>query len=356
MTNNGASEGHGVGMYLAKSDLLPQSAYVHELRSKLPPEAFEPAPSRLLLVPAHLAIIASLTLVMMNGWVPWFVVPLLAIAIGISFSCLTFVGHEGVHGGIVRNRGARQLLGWICFLPFMMSPSMWAAWHDRVHHANAQVAGDPDMFPTLDEYRAGGRVRFMVDAFGMGGRRWRGFLTLLFGFTGMSTYQLLSAKSAGLLKPAQYRRAVLETLLGASVWVAVCVLVGPLLFLFVYVLPLAVANIVVMSFIMTNHSLSPRVEINDPLVSGLSVTTPRWFEWLTLEFGYHVEHHLFPAMSSRHARKVRDLCVEHWPGRYKSMPLIKALGQLHRTARVYKDAVTLIDPSTGHEFATLQPE
>jgi fatty acid desaturase len=125
--------------------------------------------------------------------------------------------------------------------------------------------------------------------------------------------------------------------------------------LFVFVLPLLVANAIVMSFILTNHSLSPRVEINDPLVSGLSVTAPRWIEWVTLRFGYHVEHHLFPAMSSRHARTVRELLCERWPERYKSMPLRKALRELHRTARIYKDAVTLIDPRTGDEFPTLMP-
>jgi fatty acid desaturase len=97
------------------------------------------------------------------------------------------------------------------------------------------------------------------------------------------------------------------------------------------------------------------VEINDPLVSGLSVTAPRWVEWITLRFGYHVEHHLFPAMSSRHARKVRALLHLRWPGRYQSMPLGRALRELHRTARVYMDAVTLIDPRSGREFATLMP-
>ena len=126
-------------------------------------------------------------------------------------------------------------------------------------------------------------------------------------------------------------------------------------FVFVYLLPLVVANAIVMAFILTNHSLSPRVEINDPLVSGLSVTAPRWIEWITLQFGYHVEHHLFPAMSSRHARTVRELLRQRWPARYQSMPLRAALGELHRTARVYKDAVTLIDPRTCREFATLMP-
>ncbi|MBA3501232.1 MAG: fatty acid desaturase, partial [Deltaproteobacteria bacterium] len=100
---------------------------------------------------------------------------------------------------------------------------------------------------------------------------------------------------------------------------------------------------------------SPRVEVNDPLVSGLSVTAPRWVEWLTLQFGYHVEHHLFPAVSSRHARKIREEIRARWPERYQSMSLPAALLALHRTARIYKDDVTLVDPMTGREYATLLP-
>jgi fatty acid desaturase len=76
---------------------------------------------------------------------------------------------------------------------------------------------------------------------------------------------------------------------------------------------------------------------------------------MTLQFGYHVEHHLFPAMSSRHARSVRELLRRRWPLRYQSMPLRTALAKLYNTARVYKDAVTLVDPRTGREYTTLMP-
>ena len=126
-------------------------------------------------------------------------------------------------------------------------------------------------------------------------------------------------------------------------------------FLFVYVLPLLVANVCVMAFILTNHSLSPRLETNDPLVSGLTVTTSRFVQWITLGFGFHVEHHLFPAMSSRGAPALRALVRERWPERYQSMSLGAALIALHRTARVYKGATTLVDPTTGAEFSTLLP-
>ena len=358
VTSGSPSGTHAGGMqsgFLEKSTLVPQSTYVRELRAGLEPGMFAPARSRLILVPAHLAVVTMGIVAIGLGWVPWFVVPAISLAIGFSFACLTFVAHETVHGGIVRGALAKQIVGWIGFLPFTLSPRLWAAWHDRVHHANANLEQDPDMYPTLAEYRASGRIRFFVDAFSLGCRRWRGGLSLVLGFTVQSAHQLLVARKRGFLKPRAFRIAIAETLAGVAIWAVVAALVGFVPFLFVYVLPLVIANIVVMSFILTNHALSPRCEINDPLVSGLSVTAPRWVEWVTLSFGYHVEHHLFPAMSSRHAGAVRELLRKRWPGRYQSMPLRRALGELHRTARVYKDAVTLIDPRTGREFATLMP-
>lgn len=341
--------------FVATTHLVPQSTYVRELRPHIPAEAFEPARSRIALVPTHLAVIALAIVAIALGWIPWFLFPLVSIVIGISFASLTFVAHEAVHGGIVRGRTARQVVGWIGFLPFMLSPRLWAAWHDRVHHANANLEHDPDMYPSLAEYQASGRIRFIVDSFSLGGRRWRGGLSLILGFTVQSAHQLVVARRAGFLKPRAFALAILETALGVGVWVAVAALVGFVPFLFVYVVPLLIANAIVMAFILTNHGLSPKVEINDPLVSGLSVTTPRWIELMTLQFGYHVEHHLFPAMSSRHARTIRTLLREHWPERYQSMPLRAALRELHRTARVYKDSVTLVDPRTGREFPTLTP-
>jgi fatty acid desaturase len=95
--------------------------------------------------------------------------------------------------------------------------------------------------------------------------------------------------------------------------------------------------------------------VNDPLVNSLSVTVPRFVDWLTMHFGFHVEHHIFPWMSTRHARDVRALIQQRWPERYQSMPLHKALWALFRTARVYKDETTLIDPKTGKQWRTLTP-
>ncbi len=341
--------------YLGDSPLVPLSQYVKALRPELPPEAFLPVRSRLLWIPVHLAIIALAATAIARGWVPWPVVPVLGVVIGISFSCLTFVAHEAMHGGIVRGKLARQVVGWIGFLPFMVAPRLWAAWHDRIHHATANFAEDPDIYPTLAEYEASPRIRFFVNAFSLGERRWRGMLSLVLGFTVQSAHQLISATSSGFLTARQRKIAIAETLLGGAFWLGLAFVVGFVPFLFIYVLPLVVANMVVMGFILTNHNLSPRVTVNDPLATGLTVTAPKWVEVITLRFGLHVEHHLFPAMSSRYAHLVRAGILARWPERYQTMPLTTALGQLHSTARVYKNDTTLIDPKTGHEYPTLMP-
>jgi len=329
--------------YLGDTPLYGRSHYAHAVKPELPAGVFERAPARLWWIPAHVAVIA-LSIVAL-AWVPWFVVPVLSLVIGASFAGLTFVGHELLHGAIVRGRRRKLLLGWLTFLPFTLSPRLWNVWHNRVHHARTNFADDPDGYPTLERYRASRGARFSVDMFSLGGERRRGVLSLLLGFTVQSTHQLVLLRSWA---------AAAETAVGVVVWGVVAWLLGPM-FVFAYVLPLLIANVVVMAFIITNHSLSPRVPIDDPLITGLSVTVPRAIDWLTLGFGYHVEHHLFPAMSARHAPAVRDVLVAHWPGRYQSLPLGEALLRLHRTARVYADATTLIDPTTGRTFPTLLP-
>jgi fatty acid desaturase len=178
----------------------------------------------------------------------------------------------------------------------------------------------------------------------------------MLGFTVQSTHMLLVSRRRGYLSAREQRWALVETALGVGVWAVVACVMGALPFLFAFVLPLLFANTIVMAHILTNHSLSPRGDVNDPLQNSLSVTVPRFIEWLTLGFGYHVEHHLFPAMSTRHAPRVRDALRRLWPERYQSMPLGDALRALHLTPRVYKDDQTLIDPSTGSEWQVLTGE
>jgi fatty acid desaturase len=317
---------------------------------------FEPARSRLLWLPLHLAVIAASTLLLATQRVPFWLAPLLSVPIGLSFAGLTFLGHEALHGAVLRGLRARKFVGWVGFLPFAISPRLWIAWHNRIHHGNTNRAGlDPDAYPTLDAYGSSRAVRLATDYGAPGRRRLRGVLSLLIGFSVQSAHMLVIAGKAGFLSRREHVRAIAETLLGVALWSAVALWIGPRPFLFAFGLPLVVANAAVMGLILTNHSLSPLTGVNDPLANSLSVTAPRLVEWLTLGFGFHVEHHLFPAMSGRHARRVRDVLRLRFPERYQSMPIFRALLALYRSPRVYKNPTTLVDPKSGSEWPALAP-
>jgi fatty acid desaturase len=336
--------------------MRPVSFYARELKPALPGPTFEPAHSRLCWLPLHVGVISLGILSLAAGWVPWLAAGGVSLLIGSSFAGLTFLAHETLHGAVVRDRRMRRLVGAIGFFPFMISPRLWIAWHNRVHHGNTNHAGvDPDAYPTVEDYQKHQLLRLMTDHLGPGGSRPNGAFSLLIGFSIQSAHMLFGAKAYGLLSTRQHRIALLESSLAAACWLGLSFVIGWPAFLFAFVLPLLVANFVVMGFILTNHSLSPLSDVNDPLFNSLSVTAPRWVEWLTLGFGFHVEHHLFPWMSSRHGPLVRSLIVGRWPERYQSMPIGRALLALHRTGRVYKNATTLADMLGGKESMTLLP-
>jgi fatty acid desaturase len=334
--------------------LRPVSRYAAELKPELPTRAFEPARSRLLWLPVHATVVAAGIVAIAGGRLPLLIVPLVSLVLGCSFAGLAFLAHETLHGAVVRNRALRYLVGFVSFLPFTLSPRLWIAWHNLAHHGNANDPDtDPDAYPTLEQHQGSWLVRVSTDFLGIGRGRLRGITSLSIGFTAHSTHQLFTAGRRGYLSRQKLVLARLETLVGLGAWAVVLAWVGPLAFVFAYVLPLLVGNAIVMGYIFTNHALSPHTRVNDPLANSLSVTVPRWVDFVTMRFGFHVEHHLFPWMSSRHAPLVRRLILARWPERYQSMPLWRALLAVHRTPRVYSDETTLIDPETGTRVPTL---
>jgi fatty acid desaturase len=109
----------------------------------------------------------------------------------------------------------------------------------------------------------------------------------------------------------------------------------------------------VMSYISTNHNISPLTKINDPLENSLSVTVHPLLEKMHLNFGYHVEHHIFPRMSGAYTKKVHYELKKMFPDNYQVMPKWQALKLLYSTPRLYKNATTLINPKTLERYSTL---
>jgi len=335
----------------------PLSHYAREIRAELDPAIFQPAPARLLWLPLHLAIILAIAVYVVQGEPPWWLALAAAILAGHSWGCLGFLAHEAMHHGLTRSRWLERVAGYSGFGIYCLSPLLWEAWHNQAHHGNAgKAVEDPDTFGMLTRWQASGLVRWLVKfAPGSGYKRSTAFVFFWFAFHAVVVL-LFHSERQGYFQRISRRTVYAETAAMIAFWLAVLFLIGWWSFLFVYVVPMLVANATVMAYISTNHFLNSYTGIDDPLANTLSVTGPRWLESLHLQFGYHVEHHLFPRLSGRHAPVVRDVLVRRYGDRYLRMRHWRALRLLYTRPKIHLDHDTLIDPRTMTRFNTLAPD
>jgi fatty acid desaturase len=330
--------------------------YAREVRRHLPAEVFTPATGRLAWLPVHLAVIVAAAVFVLRADPPWFLAVLAAVVAGHSWACLGFLAHEAMHHALVKSRTVEKIVGYCGFGIYCLSPTLWTAWHNQAHHGNTgKPVADPDGYGTLRFWEKSAVVRALEKiAPGSGYKRSGAFLFIWFSLHSLLVLVFHSQRNDYYARVSR-RVVYAESAAMLAFWIAVFLLAGPYSFLFLYVVPVLVANAVVMSYIATNHFLNPLTEQNDPLANALSVTTPRWLETLHLHFGYHVEHHVFPMVSGRHARTVRDVVRRLYGERYLSMPHARALLLLYTRPKIHDTYDTLIDPRTKETFHALAP-
>ncbi len=330
--------------------------YAREVRPHLRAEVFRRAPGRLVWLPVHLAVVGGAGAVVMLAGPPWWIALVCAVVAGHSWGCLGFLAHETLHHAVVRSRVVEKLVGYAGFGLYGLSPTLWTAWHNQAHHGHTgKPVADPDGFGTLRFWQRNRVVR-VLEAFAPGSRRPQSALFLFVWFSVHSMLVLVfHGERNGYYDRVSRRTVYVESAAMLAFWTAVFAVAGPWRFLFVYVVPVLIANATVMSYIATNHFLNPLTDRNDPLANTLSVTGPRWLERLHLEFGYHVEHHLFPTVSGRHAPAVRDVLRRLYGDRYLSLPHARALALLYTRPKVHDGPDVLVDPRTRRRFAVLAP-
>lgn len=324
--------------------------YVQELRRRLPAHYFKPVPHRALWMLPFYAVAAGGMAAIVYGNLPLVLDVGLAVVIGLAFGSLGFLGHEILHGAVVRSAWLRDLLGGICMLPAVIAPLLWRRWHNVEHHGNTQVLGrDPDVAATLEQYHRRPFLRVLYRLVPVKSILFFALLTLW-----LSVHAFLVLIDMFPRVGWRTRLAlVAESLLPVGFWAGVGMLLGWGSFPLYAVIPGLVGNFVVMTYISTNHMLNPLLEDDDPLEGSLTVTVPRFLDIVHGNFSHHTEHHIFPAMSAKYTPHVKRVLKELWPDRYREMSLWRALGTLWRTPRLYLDNVRLVDANTGATYGVL---
>lgn len=325
--------------------------YAARIAPHLPKDVFKPVPSRLFGGLVHLLIsITGIVAISVFNLNP-FINLAIGILIGTSFASMGFLGHEILHGTVVRKSWLRDLLGAVAFWPLSTGPRLWRKWHNMNHHLHTQhEEHDPDAWPSMKQFvknrllRSIYRLPFTIRAIA-------NFCSLTITFTVHSARMFIVYLKD--FKPTKRPVVWLECVLPWSTWIGLLFIIGPIKWLFAFLIPLLIANFIVMAYISTNHRLNPLTPINDPLANSLTVTVPKWVDALHFNFSYHAEHHLFPGINPKYYPLVKTHIKRMWPERYHEMPLWKALIALWKTPRIYYEQHKLIDPHQGKVYGSL---
>ncbi|TXC89480.1 acyl-CoA desaturase [Metabacillus litoralis] len=332
-------------------DLHSFAWYAKQISPKLPKKVFKPVPSRLWGGLAYLLIVVAGFLTIGLFQLHPFIYLLISFVLGTSFAAMGFLGHEILHGTVVRKPWLRDFLGAIAFWPLSIGPKLWRKWHNLSHHVNTQhEEHDPDAWPTLERLSKTKLLNWIYHL-PHGVRAFGSFASLTLMFT-LHSARMFAAYIKE-FNPKHRRSVWVQLILPWVFWITLLFIMGPMKWVFAFLIPLLIANAIVMGYISTNHRLNPITEINDPLANSLTVTVPKWVDVLHFNFSYHTEHHLFPGMSSKYYPLVKKHVKNMWPDRYHEMPIGKALVALWKTPRLYYDGNQLIDPREGHVYSTL---
>ena len=316
------------------------------IRHEVSPDAFKPRPIRALTALTLAAAIATMGIILVTVPLPGAVSLLLSAVSGCMYGSLFFLGHEAGHGAVIRQKRGQDVLMWLAFLIFLLSPTLWRVWHNKVHHTYTNREDyDPDNFGTESSYNEARSVRLMA-GFTPGSGRWRSLIYLPTWFTVHSQVVLwVQSRRCSGFESLDRRRAAAESVGMAAfwIWLAAHVGVGPSIF--VIVIPMMVANAIIMSYIVTNHLLRPLLDHSDPLRSSMSLTTHPWMDLMHFNFSHHVEHHLFPSMSSRYTPLVRAKLREYAGESFFAPSHVAALLLVFRTPRIHDQDDALVDPT-----------
>jgi fatty acid desaturase len=334
-----------------------QAEYAKKLRPFLPAEAFQPDPSKLAILLINLAIL-------MVGWaiatyldrIPlylcWLYLPL-AVVMGNSVIVLLFSSHDLMHGSIIKNYFWQRVICLLGLSMLWMPPTLWQAVHNRVHHNKTNSLADPDRNYLYSQPNTWGKwIQNLFVPSLLVNRIWLivGMATAwgIYTFRNLTSVLLFNRESVDYV-PAAFTVRTKERVAITAEFLLICAIhlsiwfylqFDPLKLLLSYFLPIGLGYSGIIFYVYTNHMLCPMTEVNDPLVNSVSIGVPKFFDLLHLNFSYHTEHHIFPALNSDYYPIVQELLKTHYPGRFHYLSAGEAWHLLRHTPRLYKDART----------------
>ncbi|MEO0936783.1 MAG: fatty acid desaturase [Pseudomonadota bacterium] len=244
----------------------------------------------------HLGLIAltgTLITVQVPGW------GLLMLPHGVLLVFLFTLSHECTHDTPFATRWLNRAVGH-GIAPVLALPFTWFRYFHFAHHKHTN---DPERDPEIAGHgRPETWASYLVYLSGWG--VWSGNARVIWASaTGTLDAPYLPARKAGAFK----REA--RVLLALYALAALSLLASPLL-LWLWLVPVLIAQPVLRLYLLAEHGLCPPVA--NMLENSRTTLTTRAVRWLAWNMPYHAEHHAFPSvpfhkLPDLHAHLASDL-------------------------------------------------
>lgn len=330
------------------SEILSLTDIKSRIKSELPEYAFKRTPNQAWLVLAFNLVVATCFYIMINNNLQWYWYILLSVILGHQYFLLGIISHDIMHGAILKNKNMRMLVSYFGFYPFLFSPRLWDAWHNKAHHGRTNTSHDPDANLTIDDFKNIPIARLANYLMPSSNNRFFGVIFYTYWFTLVSQVILWQNHHFKAWEFDRFQldlnKARLETISYYCFWILIAYIAGPYKSLFLILIPWMVGNIIFMSFASSEHVFLPQTNRNNPLENSASVKMPKFVDFITLNFSNHVEHHLFPSMSYLYTPLVRSWLRVNMKDVYMEPTIIETFTLVFNTPRYYATSVLLRHP------------
>jgi fatty acid desaturase len=242
------------------------------------------------------------------------------VAMGLAFTQVAFLGHDGGHQQIARTKRWNDVIGLIAAdLSVGLSYGWWVDEHNRHHSRPNEVGYDPDIGESVITFtpaQAAGR-RGRVERFIAAHQAYLFFPLLT--LEGLN----LHVQSVGWLRSNRVPRLrsaglLLQTMHVALYFSAVLLALSPVKALVFVVIQQAVWGVYMGCSFAPNHKGMPTVSSGEKLdflrrqvITTRNIRGGRVTDFVLGGLNYQIEHHLFPNMPRSNLRHVQPIVKAH---------------------------------------------
>lgn len=244
--------------------------------------------------------------------------PLICVALGVIGEFLSIANHDVLHGSVLDSkRGAIFFCLPISFIN-NISPNFWKYWHNFHHDSIDRWTKMKRPYEMGFESTGYPRLRALLGPFEL-------FFYKTLHMTSTQFRFIFNRRLKNRTHLNLKRIVALEVLLILIVKLSIFLALPFRSWLWLELGPLLIQNILSSIFVVTQHAES--LDKKDA-TRTFSVLTPTWISHISLNLGFHNEHHLFPNLPSRNLPLVRDMVEARHPD-FK-MPTYRLFDALRR--------------------------